>query len=188
MSRTAELYYKVIQTDRITGTNIQTTTNGTEPVSIADGSALSIGDLVALNNYAGKITSFASANTPEVEINCTKNVPYRDPLAGDTAFWLDGTESIDVIMTQRSKISEFAQFGEWKSTYNQKDRETVELLFPASFDMNLRNQLAIDIATAPVMVLFDCETEEYWKLASTGRTVSSVGVRMQPKLTFEIIL
>jgi len=188
MANTGVLYYKLIQTDRIDSTGITTTTNSTELVSVPNGTAISVGDIMALNNYAGVVADKPTADTPDVTVNAQKNIAYRDPVSGDTAFWLDGDQELSVQILQKNKIAEFAQFGEWKTTYNTERRETVELLLPPYYDSALRKQLAVDLSNAPAMVLYDCDLEEYWKVTSTSRTITAVGSRSQPKLTLEIAL
>ena len=186
MRNQAVLYYNVLEQERITATTITTATNGVATINTAPIS-LSVGDLFTLNNYAGVINGTTTLSTHTVDVDATKNIAWRDPVAGDLAYFLS-QNGLDVTITKKRKVTEFAQFGEWKSVYNQEDSEFVELLFPPFRDTKLRNQVAIDIATAPAMVLYDCDTQEYWKVVSANRSVDSVGSRSQPKLTFEIIL
>lgn len=188
MANRGVLYYSLLQQDRITGTNIQTTTNGVEAISIASTAALSVGDIFTLNNYAGTVSVVIGAGVVDCSVNAVKNIAYRDPVVGDTAYWLDGTKGLDVIVTKKIKATEFAEFGEWKSVYNQKDQEFIELLLPPYYDGDLRNSLSIALATAPALVYFDCDTSTYWKLVSGDRSIESVAVFSQPKLRFEVIL
>lgn len=188
MPNKAVLYYKLVQEDRITATNITTTTNGTEAITIADNTDISVGDKFTLNNYAGNVATKLGSTGLDCTVDATKNIAWRDPAAGDKAYFLEGATGLDVTITKKRKVTEFAQFGEWKSAYNQEDSEFVELLLPPFRDADLRNQLAIDIATAPAMVLYDCDTQEYWKVVSDGRSVEAVGSYSQPKLTLEVIL
>ena len=188
MPNKAVLYYKLILSERITATNILTTTNGIEAIAIADNSSIDVGDVFSLNNYAGYVAIKLGVTSLDCGVNATKNIAYRDPVAGDVAYFLDGSLGLDVTITKKRKVTEFAQFGEWKSAYNQEDSEFVELLLPPFRDADLRNQRAIDIATAPAMVLYDCDTQEYWKVVSDGRSVEAVGAYSQPKLTLEVIL
>jgi len=187
MANTAILYYKLKERERVIATSITTSTNGSATIGTAS-ITLSVGDKFAINNYAGDITGTTTGSTHTVTVDCTKNIAYRDPVAGDVAYFLDGSSGIDVQITKKRKVSEFAQFGEWKTTYNQEDSEFVELLLPAYYDAELRKDLAVDLATAPALVLYDCDTEEYWKVVSADRSIQAVGVRSQPKLTFEVIL
>ena len=183
----AVLYYNVLEQERITATSITTTTNGSATIGTASIS-LSVDDVFTLNNYAGILTGTTTGSTHTVTVDATKNIAWRDPVVGDKAYFLEGATGLDVTITKKRKVTEFAQFGEWKSAYNQEDSEFVELLLPPFRDADLRNQLAIDIATSPAMVLYDCDTQEYWKVVSDGRSVEAVGSYSQPKLTLEVIL
>lgn len=187
MPNKAVLYYNVLEQERITATSITTTTNGSATIGTASIS-LSVDDVFTLNNYAGILTGTTTGSTHTVTVDATKNIAWRDPVVGDKAYFLEGATGLDVTITKKRKVTEFAQFGEWKSAYNQEDSEFVELLLPPFRDADLRNQLAIDIATSPAMVLYDCDTQEYWKVVSDGRSVEAVGSYSQPKLTLEVIL
>ena len=187
MPNKAVLYYNVLEQERITATSITTTTNGSATIGTASIS-LSVDDVFSLNNYAGIIVGTSTLSTHTVTVDATKNIAWRDPVVGDKAYFLEGATGLDVTITKKRKVTEFAQFGEWKSAYNQEDSEFVELLLPPFRDADLRNQLAIDIATSPAMVLYDCDTQEYWKVVSDGRSVEAVGSYSQPKLTLEVIL
>jgi len=186
MPNKAVLYYNVLEQERITATSITTATNGSATIGTASIS-LSVDDVFTLNNYAGILTATTTLSTHTVTVDATKNIAWRDPVVGDKAYFLS-QNGLDVTITKKRKVTEFAQFGEWKSAYNQEDSEFVELLLPPFRDADLRNQLAIDIATAPAMVLYDCDTQEYWKVVSDGRSIEAVGVYSQPKLTLEVIL
>ena len=186
MANKAVLYYNVLEQERITATSITTTTNGSATIGTAS-ILLSVDDVFTLNNYAGILTATTTLSTHTVTVDATKNTAWRDPVVGDKAYFLS-QNGLDVTITKKRKVTEFAQFGEWKSAYNQEDSEFVELLLPPFRDADLRNQLAIDIATAPAMVLYDCDTQEYWKVVSGGRSIEAVGVYSQPKLTLEVIL
>ena len=183
----AVLYYNVLEQERITATSITTTTNGSATIGTASIS-LSVDDVFTLNNYAGNVATKLGSTGLDCTVDATKNIAWRDPAAGDKAYFLEGATGLDVTITKKRKVTEFAQFGEWKSAYNQEDSEFVELLLPPFRDADLRNQLAIDIATAPAMVLYDCDAQEYWKVVSDERSVEAVGSYSQPKLTLEVIL
>ena len=159
MPNKAVLYYNVLEQERITATSITTTTNGSATIGTASIS-LSVDDVFTLNNYAGILTGTTTGSTHTVTVDATKNIAWRDPVVGDKAYFLEGATGLDVTITKKRKVTEFAQFGEWKSAYNQEDSEFVELLLPPFRDADLRNQLAIDIATSPAMVLYDCDTQE----------------------------
>lgn len=187
MANNATLYYKLKEQERITATSITTATNGSATIGTAS-ITLAVGDIFTLNNYAGILTGTTTGSTHTVNVDATKNIAWRDPVIGDKAYFLDGSNGLDVQITRKRKVTEFAQFGEWKSTYNQENSEFVELLLPAYFDGSLRKQLAIDLATSPAMVLYDCETQEYWRVVNSDRNIEAVGVRSQPKLNLEVIL